>query len=114
MVSFNDVLFAAGTGSGAAEHRDGESAETSTAEDTSAASAGDDEHEVASDGTNGQADEEGTGVEAAITERDRSDVFIPRARPAAASDEPAADEATASTEPTPDQDDGTGPISDRP
>ena len=117
LVSFNDVLFAAGTGSGAAEHRDDESAGTSTAEDASAASAGDDEHEVASDGTNGQADEEGTGVEAAITERDRSDVFIPRAQPAAASDEPAAaDEAAASTEPTPDQDDGTDPISrpDRP
>lgn len=117
LVSFNDVLFAAGTGSGAAEHRDDESAGTSTAEDASAASAGDDEHEVASDGTNGQADEEETGVEAAITERDRSDVFIPRAQPAAASDEPAAaDEAAASTEPTPDQDDGTGPISrpDRP
>ena len=104
LVSFNDVLFAAGTGSGAAEHRDDESA-------------GDDGHEVASDGTNGQADEEGTGVEAAITERDRSDVFIPRAQPAVASEEPAAaDEAAASTEPTPDQDDGTGPISrpDRP
>ena len=75
-----------------------------------------------SDGTNGPADEEGTGVEAAITERDRSDVFIPRARPASVSDEPAADapaasdESAASTEPTSDQDDGTGAISrpDRP
>jgi aminoglycoside phosphotransferase (APT) family kinase protein len=117
LVSFNDVLFAAGTDSGAAEHRDDESAATSTAEDTSAASAGDDEREVASDGTNGQAEEGGTGVEAAITEQDRGDVFIPRARPAAASDEPAAsDQSAASTEPTPDQDDGTGPISrpDRP
>ena len=116
LVSFNDVLFAAapGTDSGSAEHRDDASAETPTADD---ASAGDDEHEVVSDGTNGPADEEGTGVEAAITERDRSDVFIPRAQPAAASDEPAAaDEAAASTEPTPDQDDGTDPISrpDRP
>src|SRR5699024_6267000 len=76
LVSFNDVLFAAapGTDSGSAEHRDDASAETPTADD---ASAGDDEHEVVSDGTNGPADEEGTGVEAAITERDRNDVFIP-------------------------------------
>ncbi len=106
LASFNDVLFAAAPATGS-DSGGGRGEETVADSAAASAAAGDDS--PGAPRPERSADSEAGGVEAAITERQRSDVFIPRARPTADAGDAAPD-----IDPASDGQDDTGRQSDRP
>lgn len=128
LTSFSNVLFSGTAGVNTADSgiRTSEPPATEVADASGNAASDPIEDAAAPPPADGTAEEGQADVEAAITEKDRSDVFIPQARPTASADESptsdetdsdtaarSSDEPGSTTEPTSREDEDTGRI-DRP